>query len=183
MSRKLSALAAILLLLTGSAKAGVGDQSDLQLFHEVAATITRYPQFTIFDSVDLDVQDGTVTLTGDVTMPFKREEIEKRVATLTGVREVRNRIRVLPVSTSDDRLRYRIARAIYDNPHFWNYAIGPNPPIHIIVDGGRVTLTGTVNNDMDRTIARSLAHQFPAMSVTNHLKTAAEVREELDAVK
>ena len=153
------------------------------MFNDISKTVNRYTQFTIFDDVDVVVKDGIVTLTGDVTMPHKREDIEKRVAKVDGVLQVRNQIKVLPVSLSDDRLRYRIARAIYDNPHFWNYAIGPNPPIHIIVEHGRVTLTGVVNNDTDRMIARSLAHQFPAMSVKNNLKTNAEVRDLLETIK
>ena len=153
------------------------------MFNDISKTVNHYTQFTIFDDVDVAVKDGIVTLTGDVTMPYKRDDIEKRVAKVDGVVEVRNQIKVLPVSLSDDRLRYRIARAIYDNPHFWNYAIGPNPPIHIIVEHGHVTLTGVVNNETDRMIARSLAHQFPAMSVKNDLKTNAEVRDLLETIK
>ena len=52
-----------------------------------------------------------------------------------------------------------------------------NPPIHIIVDRGHVTLTGVVNSNMDRMLARSLAAQFGAFSVINDLKTDAEVRD------
>jgi len=163
--------------------ADTGERKDLQVFNDVAKAVNHYTQFTIFDNVDVVVKDGTVTLTGDVTMPYKREDIETRVAKVDGVRQVRNQIKVLPVSSSDDQLRYRIARAIYDDPNFWNYAIGPNPPIHIVVDHGHVTLTGVVNNNTDRVIARSLAHQFPAMSVKNELKTNAEVRDQLETIK
>ena len=165
------------------ALAATGERKDLQVFNDVATAVNHYTQFTIFDNIDVMVKDGTVTLTGDVTMPYKREDIEKRVAKVDGVRQVRNQIKVLPVSLSDDQLRYRIARAIYDDPNFWNYAIGPNPPIHIIVEHGLVTLTGVVNNDTDRLIARSLAHQFPALSVKNDLKTNAEVRDLLETIK
>jgi osmotically-inducible protein OsmY len=52
----------------------------------------------------------------------------------------------------------------------------PNPPIHIVVEHGRVTLTGVVNSNIDRVLARSLATQFGAFSVTNDLKTDAEVQ-------
>jgi len=183
MRRKLTLFSAAVLVMGGVAFADVGERKDLQVFNDISRTVNRYTQFTIFDDVDVVVKNGVVTLTGDVTMPHKREDIEKRVAKVDGVVEVRNQIKVLPASLSDDRLRYRIARAIYDNPHFWNYAIGPNPPIHIIVDHGRVTLTGIVNNDTDRMIARSLAHQFPAMSVKNSLKTNAEVRDQLETIK
>ena len=54
----------------------------------------------------------------------------------------------------------------------------PNPPIHIVVERGRVTLTGVVQSNIDRMLARSLASNFLSFSVTNHLKTDAEVREE-----
>src|SRR5439155_13743646 len=98
------------LMLIGSvALADTGERKDLQLFNDVSKAVTHYAQFTVFDNVDVAVKDGTVKLTGDVTMPYKREEIEKRVAKVDGVRAVRNQIKVLPVSPSDDQLRYRIA--------------------------------------------------------------------------
>jgi hyperosmotically inducible protein len=183
MLRKLIPFVLGIFMLGSVALADAGDRKDLQVFNDVSTAVNHYAQFTIFDNVDVVVKDGAVTLTGDVTMPYKRDDIEKRVAKVDGVRQVRNEIKVLPVSPSDDQLRYRIARAIYDDPNFWNYAIGPNPPIHIIVEHGRVTLTGVVNNDTDRVIARSLAHQFPAMSVKNDLKTNAEVRDLLETIK
>ena len=120
-----------------------------------------------------------VTLTGKVTMPYKRDDIEKRITRVDGVRSVSDQITVLPVSQFDDDLRYRIARSIYNNSNFWNYANMPNPPIHIVVEHGRVTLTGVVQSEVDRMLARSLATQFGAFSVTNALKTDAEVSDAL----
>jgi hypothetical protein len=40
-----------------------------------------------------------------------------------------------------------------------------------------VTLTGVVQNDVDRMMARSIAGNFAAFSVTSELKTNAEVRQ------
>jgi osmotically-inducible protein OsmY len=155
-------------------------RKDLQVFKDISTSVNRYAHFTIFDDVSAKVQDGIVTLTGRVTMPYKRDDIMKRVADVPGVIEVRDQIEVLPVSQFDDRLRYRIAHAIYDNPNFWNYAIGPNPSIHIVVEHGHVTLTGVVNNDLDRRLARSLVTQFGVMSVKNELKTDAEMKKLLE---
>ena len=183
MLRRLCSFTLGLIMMGGVGFADIGERKDLQVFNDIAATVNRYTQFTVFDDVDAAVKDGIVTLTGDVTMPYKRDDIEKRVAKVDGVSQVLNQIKVLPVSLGDDQLRYQIARAIYDNPHFWNYAIGPNPPIHIIVEYGHVKLTGVVNNNTDRLIARSLAHRFPAMSVTNDLKTNAEVKDLLETIK
>ena len=178
MWKMISACAAGLLLtanvsLAGSA--GQDERKDFQIAKDIAKAVQRYTQFTIFDDISANVKDGTVTLTGKVTMPYKRNDIEKRIAKLDGVRSISDQISVLPVSQFDDELRYRIARSIYNNSNFWNYAIMPNPPIHIVVEHGRVTLTGVVQSNVDRMLARSLATQFGALSVTNALKTDAEV--------
>jgi len=180
MKTKIGMLSAILTLTATVAVGATTDRKNLQVFNDVSKSVNRYVHFTIFDDVDAKVVDGVVTLTGRVTMPYKRDDIMKRVAEVEGVREVRDNIKVLPVSQFDDRLRYQIARAIYGNPNFWNYAIGPNPSIHIVVDHGHVTLTGVVNNNVDRMLARSLVNQFGVMSVTNNLKTDAEIRDALE---
>ena len=52
--------------------------------------------------------------------------------------------------------------------------------MHIVVDRGHVTLTGIVNNDVDKALARSLAWQFGAFSVTNELQTIDEAETELE---
>jgi len=162
------------------ASASAAERKDFQLLMDVAKSVDRYTQFTIFDDVSASVNDGIVTLTGKVTMPFKRNDIEKRIEKIDGVRGVRDQIAVLPVSQFDDELRYGIARSIYGNSNFWQYAAMPNPPIHIVVEHGRVTLTGVVSSEVDRMLARSLAAQFGAFSVTNALKTDAEVRDALE---
>jgi hyperosmotically inducible protein len=173
---------ALALMLAGTAFASTGERKDLQVFDDIAKSVNRYAQFTVFDDVSASVRDGVVTLTGSVTMPYKRDAIEKRVARIDGVRRVDDKITVLPVSHFDDQLRLSISRSIYRNPSFWNYALGPNPPIHIVVEHGRVTLTGIVTSDLDRRLAESIARQqFGAFSVTNKLRTDAEVREERTA--
>jgi hyperosmotically inducible periplasmic protein len=144
---------------------------DQQLADEVAASVRNYARFSIFDHVSGRVDNGVVVLTGKVTMPYKKQDIERRVAGMDGVREVRSEIAVLPVSIFDDQLRYRISRAIYGNPSFWNYAAMANPPIHIIVENGRVTLTGVVFSNVERMMARSLATGLGEFSVTNELRT------------
>jgi osmotically-inducible protein OsmY len=78
---------------------------------------------------------------------------------------------VLPVSISDSRLRSKVAQAIYSNSAFWHYASMVNPPIHIVVEHSRITLTGCVNNEVERRLAYALASQVDgALSVTNELR-------------
>ncbi len=178
MLRKASALMFGLIVLGGTALAFEGDRKDQQVLNDISKTVNRYVYFSIFDDVTAQVKDGVVTLTGKVTMPFKRDDITRRVASVEGVRQVRDQIGVLPVSHFDDQLRYRIARSIYSNANFSNYGLGANPTIHIVVEHGRVTLTGVVNSEADRMLAQSIAtHNFGVMSVSNQLKLPAEIRE------
>ena len=169
----------VLTALTVPAWAQEARKSD-EVFKDVQDQVLSYAQFTIFDDVGADIERGVVTLVGRVTMPFKRDDIGRRVAKVAGVTRVENRITVLPVSLFDDDLRYAIARAIYGSSAFWPYASMSNPPIHIVVERGRVTLTGVVNSEVDRMLARSLASSFGAFSVTSELKTDAEMKALLD---
>jgi hyperosmotically inducible protein len=183
MKRHLHILSAALLILSLAGVAGAEDipeRKDFQVFQGVARQVQQYVNFTVFDSVNAAVQDGVVTLTGKVTMPFKVQDLTRRVSRVEGVRKVDNKIQVLPVSRFDDELRLRIARAIYGNPSFWHYASMANPPIHIVVDQGRVKLEGTVNNHVERMLAQSLAIGFGEFSVENALKTDAVRQIELE---
>ena len=184
MLRKLTATVVLVIALGAfgfTSTAAAANSENLQLFRAVQKQVLNYAHFTIFDSVNMQINDGgVVTLTGWVTMPYKRGDIERRVSRVDGVTQVVNRIKELPVSQFDDNLRIRIARAIYGSPHFRGYGSMVNPPIHIIVEHGRVTLEGVVNNNVDRMIARSIASNFLSFDVKNELKTTQEAKEELE---
>jgi len=159
------------------------ERKDLQVFNDIANQVNRYTQLTIFDSISAEVVDGKVQLTGWVTMPYKRDDIEKRVRKVEGIASVENKIGVLPVSQFDDELRFRIARAIYSHSSFWNYAMMATPPIRVVVNRGHVSLEGVVNSNVERMLARSLASGFGAFEVKNLLKTDAEVRDAMEPRK
>jgi osmotically-inducible protein OsmY len=144
--------------------------ADDALARQVLTAIHGYTNFTIFDDVGVAVSDRAVTLTGRVTMPFKRDDIGARVAKIDGIRDVVNDIKVLPVSIEDSRLRSRVAQAIYGNSTFWHYASMVNPPIHIVVERSRITLTGCVSSEVERMLAYALAQVPGALGVTNELR-------------
>jgi hyperosmotically inducible protein len=169
--RKLPLLLALFMVAAFPSRTG-GQTSDRSLFERVAEAVITCPQYGVFDSIDVDVQDRVVTLSGRVTNPKKKDEIEKRVQKIDGVRSLANEIGVLPVSPADDELRYRIARAIYNHPMFWMHGQRAVPPIHIIVEQGRVTLTGLADSETQRTMAASLAQVSGSFSVTNRIKVS-----------
>jgi hyperosmotically inducible periplasmic protein len=139
---------------------------------DVERQVQTDPRVTIFDSIRMEIiDDGVVVLTGKVTVPHTRESAAARAGAVPGVREVRNRIEVLPASPFDDSLRSQLARAIYGNTAFRAYASMPNPPIHIIVEDGRVTLEGVVRTEVDRLLAGSIARSSEALEVRNELRT------------
>jgi osmotically-inducible protein OsmY len=158
-------------------------RKDLQVFNDIADQVNRYTQLNIFDSISAEVTGGRVVLSGWVTMPYKRDDLERRARKVEGVTALDNQIGVLPVSHFDDELRFRIARAIYGHSSFWQYAAMVNPPIRIVVNRGHVSLEGVVQSNVERMLARSLASGFGAFKVTNELKTDAEVREAMETRK
>jgi osmotically-inducible protein OsmY len=169
-------IATLLVTLVAGVASAQEPRKDLQVFNDVAGQVNRYSQLTVFDSISASVNEGRVVLNGWVTMPFKRDDLERRVRKVDGVVSVDNKIGVLPVSQFDDELRFRIARAIYSNSLFWNYAAMANPPIRVVVNRGHVTLEGVVHSNVERMLARSLASGFGAFDVKNELRTDAEMR-------
>ena len=182
MLKKLAIIAVGVMLLPGLA-AGEASRRDSDVFNDASEQVLRYSRYTVFDDVSIGVQEGVVTLVGKVTMPYKAEDIARVVARVPGVTQVHNRITVLPVSFFDDELRAGIARAIYGHHLFWHYGVMTNPPIHIVVENGKVTLSGVVNSEVERAVAASLASSSSAFSVVNKLKTDEEAMAELEKIR
>ncbi len=123
-----------------------------------------------FNYLALNVKDGVVTLSGDTVWDPPKDSALAIVAQTPGVKDVVNDVTVLPVSSFDDSIRARTARAIYRDSVLGRYASDPAHPIRIIVDNGHVTLYGTVESAMDKTIAGIRASAVPgAFSVENKL--------------
>jgi len=153
---------------------GADDSSILNL---ASRRIRGYAFYGIFDNVELSSNDGNVMLTGQVTQPWRREDIARIVAMVPGVRALRNNLEVLPVSPFDDEIRLRVARAIYRDPGLARYGIQAYPPIHIVVKNGNVTLTGVVNNPVEKALAERAA-RFAAtyFNLENKLLVESEMK-------
>lgn len=147
------------------------DISPEQILQKARHDILTYYAYTIFDYITLQTEGNKLIVGGAVDQPFKKADIGNFLARIKGVSELVNNIEVLPTSNYDDELRIQIARAIYDDPYFVQYADQANPPIHIIVKNGNVTLYGVVNSEVDKEKAATDARFAGTFfSLTNNLQ-------------
>ena len=170
------------LLLATAAAAQTGDAAYRRMLEskeQVTAYLVRavrhellmLPYYSVFDNIEFRVDAYRVTLLGEVVRPTLKSDAENVVKRIEGVERVVNKIKVLPTSFNDDRIRHATYRAIYRHPVLNRYALQPVPPIHIIVDNGNVTLVGVVANEMDKNVAYLQANSVPEVfSVTNRLR-------------
>jgi osmotically-inducible protein OsmY len=124
-----------------------------------------------FNYLSLNVKDGVATLSGDTVWDVPKDDAIAILARTPGIKDVVNDVTVLPVSSFDDSIRVRTARAIYRDSVLGRYASDPVHPIRIVVDNGHVTLYGTVESTMDKNIAGIRAGSVSgSFSVENKLQ-------------
>jgi osmotically-inducible protein OsmY len=167
--------------------------SEAHIADQVRHQLAMLPNYGVFDNIEYRVNGCTVTLAGQASRPTLKGAAEKAVKRIEGVKKVRNKIEVLPLSPNDDRIRAAVYARIYRTPALQKYTsnrtgpifqnhlsrwtgISNDPPIgyhaiHIIVRNGHVTLEGAVGTHGDRNIANIQANAVPGVfSVTNNLQ-------------
>jgi hyperosmotically inducible protein len=153
--------------------AGTGNPPVQDLASQVRHELVMLPYYSVFDDLGYSVNNGVVTLFGAVTQPVVKNDAERSVKHLQGVTQVVDNIRVLPLSSLDNRIRLAEYRSIYGFGGLYRYGMGTQPSIHIIVDNGHVTLIGVVDSEGDKNIANIRANTVPGVfSVTNNLRIA-----------
>ena len=178
---------------------GTYNQQDmLRIVREVQHKLLSLPRYAVFDSLSFGLRGKTVILEGYASRPVLKSDAESAVKSISGIDSVDNQIKVLPPSPMDDRIRIAVYRRIYTQPALRKYTGSPvgfgrfpsvaasaggitqDPPlgyhaIHIIVNSGRVILTGVVNNESDSTIAYMQANSTPGtFAVDNDLRIAGK---------
>lgn len=146
-----------------------------RITREVRHELVMLPYYGVFDNLIYRVDGGTVTLMGQVTLPTLKNDAGNVVKGIEGVERVDNQIQVLPLSPMDDGLRRAEYRAIYGHPGLDRYAMQAVPPIHIIMDNGKVTLEGVVGTQSDKDMAGIRANTVSGVfSVINNLRVEGD---------
>jgi osmotically-inducible protein OsmY len=121
---------------------------------------------TPHDAVKIKVEKGWLSLTGQVDWHFQKEAAEREVRNLQGVVGITNLIEIKPrvnAANLEDGIQHALHRSILFQPE----------KVHVAVESGRVTLTGSVNSWQDRQTAEKKAWAaHGATSVENDLIVA-----------
>jgi osmotically-inducible protein OsmY len=118
--------------------------------------------------INVDVIDGTVTLTGTVEWQHQAAAAERAARMVPGIRGVTSVIAVTPPEASAAQISERIARAFARN------AALADDHVEVIVEGGHVLLLGTVRTHDERHEAGAIAWRSPGVtSVSNQIFVAA----------
>ena len=113
--------------------------------------------------IDIKVENGRVTLSGEVHWHFQRIAAEEAVKKLGGVIAVNNLLTIRPTAKISD-IKDRIERALSRNAEV------EAGSIRVDVSGGAVTLQGSVHAVAERDIAEHAAWSVPSVTtVVNRL--------------
>jgi osmotically-inducible protein OsmY len=140
--------------------------SDQKTDADIAAAAVRaleWDAFLSIDKLDVTVSKGWVTLQGAVEWQFQRNEAERVVRRLTGVKGVSNLTVVKPRVTPSD-IKKKIEQALIRT------AQSDANNITVDVDGTKVTLKGAVRSWAERKEAERQAWAAPGVtSVDNRI--------------
>ncbi|MGI8812197.1 MAG: BON domain-containing protein [Pyrinomonadaceae bacterium] len=139
---------------------------------QVFKKINGLPYYGVFDHISFEVKGSQVVLYGKVNSLGTRRDAERAVSRVPGVTSVVNNIVNLPPSPFDDRIRRSIVRSFENSGGLYMYLREPSPSVRIIVENGRVSLEGYVNNSGTANLMNILANQTPGVfKVKNNLIT------------
>ena len=145
-------------------------RSETDIARDIAQRILL-ADYTVFDHIQFGLDEGVVEIEGSLTTREKKDALENSIANISGVVSVKSDIRVQSDSSADQRLRRNLFRRIYDDPSFAEFADKSNPPVHIIVDGKHVTLTGAVDTLIQQMAAEAIVRTtFGVLSVKNRIR-------------
>lgn len=154
-------------------------KTDSQIQTDIMQELKWDPSVT-HEHIGVSVSGGVVTLSGNVPSFIEKTMAEKAVQRVSGVKAVVEKIEV-KIQNSYKKDDQDIAKAIL-NQFAWNFQV-PEDRIKVKVEKGRVTLTGEVDWEYQRSAAESGVRGLTGVSnVVNYITLKAQ-KVEPDVVK
>ena len=140
---------------------------DASIQSKVTQKLTAKKQF---QNVQVAVEDGIVTLTGNVDLYQQKLDAAKQVRKLANLQGVRNLIEVAGKNVSDAQLTAQLDREIYYDrmgyDNLFNFMAAS-------VENGVATIGGEARTEYDRDSALALVNNTPGVKdVVSHVKVA-----------
>ena len=134
---------------------GLSKRNDIDIA-ESAQHILKWTSYLADNSIKIMVEDGWITLTGEVDWDYQRTAVATAVRYLTGVIGVTNKIYLNP-KASLSAIKSDIEKALKRQD------IQDAPKINVEVKGSDVILSGTVHSWSERNVARHSAWCAPGV--------------------
>ncbi|MFW5698311.1 MAG: BON domain-containing protein [Planctomycetota bacterium] len=181
--RRIPPTISALVLLAGIAAAPAAEDglSDPQMADAVERVFSRDPAINA-SRIDVAVNEGVVSLTGEVTNILAKDRATHVAQAIRGVRSVSNRIEVqTPLTRSDHAIRGDVIMSLVRDRVSESFDIG------VTVDDRVVTLTGSVQSWQESRFAERAAKEVKGVSaVENRIiidyeteRDDAEIRDEI----
>lgn len=149
-----------ILLTTGAIGQDISDQAIKQAVHN---EITAYRDITAPD-LEIKVNQGMVTLDGQVNNLLDKRKIENLALMIKGVKGVVNIIKVVPdiAAVSDQALRKHILSALAQDPAV------ELKDMDLLLDNGEVILKGSVQSWQERKLAENIVAGIQGVSAIDN---------------
>jgi osmotically-inducible protein OsmY len=143
---------------------------DEELLETVRSVLDSHPDVSS-GVINVQVQDGIVTLHGNIVGPWERSLVENAAGAVSGVRDICNEVVVdLAKSMKDESLCTEIQSALAEN------ADGNEEMVRVAVTNTTACLSGQVPTMSQKQLAETVAQQAGALRVQSDIIVAGQSR-------
>jgi osmotically-inducible protein OsmY len=137
-----------------------GRRNDTQVAEAVLNAL-KWDSQVVADKITVKVEDGWVTLDGEVDWHYQRKAANDTVLGLHGVKGINNNITIKP-SLNVNEIKHEISAAFHRSANV------DSKKVKVDVEGTHVTLSGTVRSYLEKKEAEQAAWRAPGVATVEN---------------